>query len=38
MCNERENIHQKLCFNYTPYNLNENINDIFTGICKEENH
>ena len=38
MCNKCENIHQKLCFNHTPYNLNENINDIFTGICKEENH
>ena len=38
MCNKCESIHQKLCYNHSPYNLNENINDIFTGICKEENH
>ena len=23
---------------YHKYNLNENINEIFTGICKEQNH
>ena len=38
MCNKCDNIHQKLCPNHPPYNLNENINDIFTGICKEKNH
>ena len=38
MCNKCENIHQKLCYNHSPYNLNENINEIFTGICKEKNH
>ena len=38
MCNKCESIHQKLFSNHSPYNLNENINEIFTGICKEENH
>ena len=38
MCNKCENIHKKLCPKHSPYNLHENINDIFTGICKEENH
>ena len=38
MCNKCESIHQKLCYNHTPYNLKENINEIFTGICKEKNH
>ena len=38
MCNKCENIHKKLCYNHSPYNLKDNIKDIFTGICKEENH
>ena len=38
MCNKCENIHEKLCYNHSPYNLKENINEIFTGICKEKNH
>ena len=38
MCNKCENIHKKLCYNHSPYNLKENINEIFTGICKEKNH
>ena len=38
MCNKCENIHKKLCYNHSPYNLKEDINEIFTGICKEKNH
>ena len=38
MCNKCDNIHLKLCPNHCPYNLNENINEVFTGICNEENH
>jgi len=38
MCNKCENIHNKLCPNHHPYKLNENINEIFTGICLEKNH
>ena len=38
MCNKCENIHNKLCYNHSPYNLKEDINEIFTGICKEKNH
>ena len=38
MCNKCENIHQKLCINHFPYSVKENINEIFTGICKEKNH
>ena len=38
MWNKCENIHKKLCYNHSPYNLKENINEIFTGICKEKNH
>ena len=38
MCNKCENIHLKLCPNHCPYNLNKEIDEIFTGICKETNH
>ena len=38
MCNKCENIHKKLFFNHSQYNLKENNNEIFTGICKEKNH
>ena len=38
MCRKCENIHSKLCQNHLPYNLDKDINDIFTGICKNPNH
>ena len=38
MRNKCESIHSKLCPNHLPYNLKENINEIFTGICLEKNH
>ena len=38
MRNKCDNIHLKLCPNHCPYDLNKDIKEIFTGICKEENH
>ena len=38
MCNKCENYHSKLLQNHHICNLDKNINDIFTGICKEKNH
>ena len=38
MCNKCENYHSKLLQNHHTCNLDKNINDIFTGICKEKNH
>ena len=38
MCNKCDNTHLKLCPNHSPYDLNKDIKEIFTGICKEENH
>ena len=38
MCNKCETIHKKLCVNHLPYSLKENIDEIFSGICKEKNH
>ena len=38
MCNKCDNIHLKLCQNHCPYNLNQDIKNIFTGICNEDNH
>ena len=38
MCNKCDNIHLKLCQNHCPYNLNQDIKNVFTGICNEENH
>ena len=38
MCNKCEKIHSKLCKHHHWYNLEQNINEIFTGYCKETNH
>ena len=38
MCNKCEKIHSELFKNHIPYNLNKDINNIFTGLCKQENH
>ena len=38
MCNKCENIHSKLCENHHKYYLKDNIKEIFTGLCKLENH
>ena len=38
ICKECEVIHSKICINHHTYDLNKDINEIFTGICKEENH
>ena len=40
MCNKCENYHSELFPNHKKYKLdtNININEIFTGFCKEENH
>ena len=38
MCNKCANFHSKLCENHHTYNLKDNIKEIFTGLCKEENH
>jgi hypothetical protein len=38
MCNKCENVHSQLFKGHHKFKLNENINEIFTGLCKEENH
>ena len=38
MCNKCDKIHSSLIKNHHTYNLSTNVNEIFTGICKEENH
>ena len=38
MCKKCENIHSKLCQHHNPYNLDQNIDDVFTGLCKIKNH
>ena len=38
MCNKCENFHSRLCKNHHKYNINKDIDDIFTGLCKEEKH
>ena len=38
MCNKCEKLHSELCQNHTPYKLDNNLKNIFTGICKIENH
>ena len=38
MCNKCENFHSDLCHEHHSYNLRENKNEIFTGLCKEEDH
>jgi len=38
MCNKCLNYHNEILENHHKYNLSENFEEIFTGICKEENH
>ena len=38
LCNKCENFHSKLLRNHHIYDLNQDIKEIFTGFCKEENH
>ena len=38
MCFKCEKVHSELCQNHIPYSLNKDIDNIFTGICKIENH
>ena len=38
MCNKCEIFHSKLLQNHQVFNLDKNVGEIFTGICKEENH
>ena len=41
MCNKCQNIHSNLCPNHQKYIINlisNEIQNIFTGLCKEENH
>ena len=38
MCNKCEKFHSKLFFSHKIYNLDKQIEDIFTGFCKEPNH
>ena len=38
LCNECENFHSKLLKNHHINKLDKDINEIFTGLCKEENH
>ena len=38
MCNKCDNYHSKLFQNHHKFNVKEDIKEIFTGLCKEENH
>ena len=38
ICNKCENFHSKLFQHHHKYSLDKNISEIFTGLCKEENH
>ena len=38
MCNKCENLHSKLFKNHQPNKLDKDLNEIFTGYCKYENH
>ena len=38
MCNKCESFHSKLCKNHHWFNLDKNINEIFTGFCIEGSH
>ena len=40
MCKKCENLHSELFQNYNHniYNLDQNIKEIFTGFCNEDNH
>ena len=38
MCNKCEKFHSKLFYNHQTFNLDKQIDDIFTGFCSELNH
>ena len=38
MCNKCQNHHSELFENHHIYNIDKNINEIFTGFCKDKNH
>ena len=38
LCNKCQNLHHELFEEHHLYNLDKNLNDIFTGFCQEENH
>ena len=38
MCNKCDALHSKLFPNHTIFNSEKNVNEIFTGICKEKGH
>ena len=38
MCHQCEKVHLGLCKDHHSYKLDNNINNIFTGICKKKNH
>ena len=38
MCNKCEKLHSGLFLNHHLFNVDQDINDIFSGFCKEENH
>ena len=38
MSNKCENFHSELCQNHILINIDKDINDIFTGFCKEKDH
>ena len=38
MCNKCEKLHSGLFQNHYIYNIDKNINEIFTGFCQEKNH
>ena len=38
MCNKCENFHSKLCKHHKRISIDKNIDEIFTGLCKEKHH
>ena len=38
MCNKYEKTHPEICKHHHIFKLDKNINEIFTGFCKEKNH
>ena len=38
LCNKCQNLHSELFENHHSFNIDKNINEIFTGFCEKENH
>ena len=38
MCKKCQNLHSQIFENHKLFNIDENINNIFTGFCKEKEH